>query len=568
MPDPLKSPFPKPFWQPLALTLVSLLFISLLLLMGFLNLEAVDQSMVRLITNSAISLIKNIEKNARSSFEDLIAKQSSDITPSAEEEEDSLQEAFLIELTNLAQALDKQWSNGKLTPAAADAWMKKEGIAQALILDRQGHYLLQTSPAPTQVMTQTQPVIAGQEDFKIHIFSFAREGGADHGFIALRRNSGAGTIVLILDRVGWYQRCAKFAIEKVFFELERPANIAYCLMRDSGGDQIIFSQIDAIPPYGGQGFLKIFSYPGNVKARKFSDQQRDYLDIVMPINLGHDALLLLRIGLITDQIRLISHQHKRNIFIAISFLTLIALLAVGLLSWNQKRYIQHIRAMEQRIHQAERLSAVGRLAAGMAHEIRNPLNAISMAIQRLHREQPHQLTAIIRADINRLNQIIEEFLTISRSHQLKFQNIPLLELLKPLLLLIEAEAEAKSISIKTDWPEPNLSAEVDADRIRQAVINLAKNALEASVEPGSITFGLKTAPDGRISIKVSDTGKGIAAKDMAHIFDPDFTTKEKGLGLGLALVYEIVAGHGGEILVSSQPGQGSTFEILLPPKRI
>jgi len=231
---------------------------------------------------------------------------------------------------------------------------------------------------------------------------------------------------------------------------------------------------------------------------------------------------------------------------------------------NQAKHLANMREMERRLNRAERLSAMGRLAAGVAHEIRNPLNAISMACQRLQKDNLDQLTGIIRDEVRRLNQIVEEFIGFSRSGKLALKAHDITALLRQMALLVAEEAASQGITLQTDWPESPLVIWIDADKIKQALFNIIKNAMESIPDQGTVTLGVAREGKRWVNVRISDTGTGLSREAIEQIFDPDYTTKEKGLGLGLALVYEIIQGHNGEIRVMSEPGNGTTFEILLP----
>jgi signal transduction histidine kinase len=225
-----------------------------------------------------------------------------------------------------------------------------------------------------------------------------------------------------------------------------------------------------------------------------------------------------------------------------------------------------MQQMERRLHQAERLSAMGRLAAGVAHEFRNPLNAISMACQRLKKDNLGPLSKVIRNEIERLNGIIEEFLGLSRGRQLKLENGDLVDLVRQVVLIMGEEARSRGVIIQTTWTDAPLMMLMDGNKIRQALINILKNAMESISGSGTVTIGIGSKGKEVAIITVSDTGTGLAESDRDKVFNPDFTTKEQGLGLGLALAHEIVQAHGGEIRVRSASDIGATFEILLPVK--
>jgi signal transduction histidine kinase len=142
--------------------------------------------------------------------------------------------------------------------------------------------------------------------------------------------------------------------------------------------------------------------------------------------------------------------------------------------------------------------------------------------------------------------------------------VAVVELLQSILLLVRAEADARGIGIETTWEEPGAAVVMDENRMRQALLNLIKNAFEAMSGPGTLTVSVRSRPQNQVGIEIADTGAGIPAGDIERIFSPDYSTKEKGLGLGLAIALQIIRAHDGELKVTSDPGRGTTFEILLP----
>jgi len=250
-----------------------------------------------------------------------------------------------------------------------------------------------------------------------------------------------------------------------------------------------------------------------------------------------------------------------------------------LLYHDQNLHMAGIVEMERQLEKAERLSSLGQLAAGVAHEIRNPLNAISIATQRLKRdfipsnpqkaEEFQTLSGVIKDEIKRLNGIIEEFLTFSKSRRLEFHNYSVTEVLQKIVNLIREEAETKRIHIETHWHLNSADIPMDVNKLQQALLNIIKNALESiHDEEGKISISVDKEGKNYIIVRISDTGCGMTEEELNSIFNPEYTTKEKGVGLGIPLAFEIIRGHGGDIRVISRKGRGTTFEIILPRERL
>ena len=296
-------------------------------------------------------------------------------------------------------------------------------------------------------------------------------------------------------------------------------------------------------------------------------QGQGLLMMVERITLRDQRPLTAYLQLNTENLDRMIGKERRWGLLSLGFMVFLVVLSMWFLYRNQNRHIARVRRyMEQRLQQAERLSAMGRLASGVAHEIRNPLNAISMACQRLKEENLQQLSGVIRNEIGRLNMIVEEFLGLSKERRLKLEKTDLADLVQQVGLLMEEEARARGIEIRTIGIETALMMWLDGNRIKQALINMVKNAMDAIIESGTVTIGIRRKGKDMAVVTLSDTGTGLTEEDLDKIFNLDFTTKEQGLGLGLALSHEIIKAHGGEISVQSTPGVGTTFLIMLPIK--
>lgn len=227
-------------------------------------------------------------------------------------------------------------------------------------------------------------------------------------------------------------------------------------------------------------------------------------------------------------------------------------------------------AMEADLRRRDRLASMGALASGVAHEVRNPLNAIGVIVQRLRREftslkdqgEYAQLTGVVAEEVKRVNRIIQQFLELARPPALAKKREDLAALLERAAQTIEPRVLAAGLELERDFAASG-AVEVDADQLQQALLNLLGNALEA-LEVGTIRLIARSVADDQVEIVVDDTGPGIPPEELEQIFDLYFTTKAEGTGLGLSLVHRIVTEHGGRIEVQSALGEGTRFIIQLP----
>lgn len=228
-----------------------------------------------------------------------------------------------------------------------------------------------------------------------------------------------------------------------------------------------------------------------------------------------------------------------------------------------------IREMESRMRQADRLATVGRMAANIAHEIRNPLASLTGAIEVLTSpltadDARDRLSQIVARESARLNHIIKNFLEYARPAPLSIAIFDVAAAAEEILLLLEHRASPDSLKVIRDFASP-IPWPVDAQQFRQILWNLCLNAVEAMPDGGELR--VSAAVHGQaLEVSVSDTGDGIGAGDLSHVFEPFFSTKPEGTGLGLALVHRIIQDHGGEIDVRSTPGLGTTFTLTLPAR--
>ncbi len=234
--------------------------------------------------------------------------------------------------------------------------------------------------------------------------------------------------------------------------------------------------------------------------------------------------------------------------------------------------ITELKKYEEEAKKAERLSALGNLAAGVAHEIRNPLNAISITVQRLRAEfeprkdQEEYLSFIqtVLNEIKRLDNIINQFLSLAKAQKLTMVTTDMNEFLNEVIGLVEIDAKDKNVQvIKTMERLPQLK--IDPNEMKKALLNIMLNGVQAIPQGGKLQIeAYLDDSKGNVIIRITDTGIGISKENLSTIFQPYFSTKEKGTGIGLSIAYRIISDHKGKIEVESETGKGTTFTITIP----
>lgn len=256
------------------------------------------------------------------------------------------------------------------------------------------------------------------------------------------------------------------------------------------------------------------------------------------------------------------------------------------LMFNQAAFaIEHASLYEtqseriKKMYRTDRLATLGELAAGAAHEIRNPLTAIRSTIQYLSRDFQHDpvksemITELI-SEVERINKIVQGLLSFARPSELNMSVVNIEQLISQTLLLIHSTLAKQQIEIQFEYFEENTNIQGDAEQLKQVFLNIMLNAVEAmSKNPPdrprtliiSIEKGTMISSDTHyLLITFEDTGRGIESKDIENVFNPFFTTKEDGTGLGLAISYGVINRHEGDIEINSEPGKGTSFIVKLP----
>ncbi len=222
----------------------------------------------------------------------------------------------------------------------------------------------------------------------------------------------------------------------------------------------------------------------------------------------------------------------------------------------------------RRMSRADKLATIGELAAGAAHEIRNPLTAIQSSLQylttKIHTEKENKLLTNALQETGRINEILSALLSFSRPSEIKKEKNNIIEILEGSLNLISIQSKKYKIKITRDYPNTPLLLNSDKAQLKQLFLNILLNSAQAMKEGGELKIEVHPKDSHKILITVTDTGEGIPEDKLDNIFDPFFTTKSGGTGLGLSICYGIIESHRGEIKVKSKVGQGTIISIILP----
>src|SRR5688572_24483187 len=251
------------------------------------------------------------------------------------------------------------------------------------------------------------------------------------------------------------------------------------------------------------------------------------------------------------------------------------------------RNLAYVSQMQSTIAFSRKLVALGRLTAGIAHEVKNPLNAMMIHLELLRMkirkgalvpagaggmlsdaaradEGLLQHVGVIETEVRRLDEVVQGFLKFTRPEDLRLQAVRVSALFEEVLPVLQPEAQKTNVRVVIDSPYDHLAVNGDAAMLRQAVLNLAMNACQAMPQGGTLRLIGAPGPKNRVELRIEDNGIGIVPEHLDRIFDLYFTTKDHGMGIGLSMVYRIIQMHDGEVEVQSTPGRGTTFKVLLP----
>jgi len=391
----------------------------------------------------------------------------------------------------------------------------------------------------------------------------ASRWGGERVAAGVRRTRG-GAIVVTVDATEIAALEKPVSLESLLEEITTGSpEIAYTVFEHADG-RLAFGEAPADAP----------ASPGE---RSLTVAGRPVLEFAIDVPLAGGETARLRLGMRLDNVRSVERRMGLRLVASVAAASGLVALAFGLAGLRRRYGVlsdKHARA-EEALRRRDRLAAMGELASTVAHEVRNPLNAVGMTAQRLkreflgatpasaaEREELEELLSVMTSETHRIDRIVQQFLEYARPPRLAPEPVDLGTLVGDVAGRARPRAESRGVRLEVEAGAPG-TALVDPAQLRQALDNLVRNAVEATPEGGRVTLAARRESGGH-AVEVRDTGRGIEPDHLPRIFDLYFTTKADGTGVGLALTQQIVTAHGGTIEVDSRPGAGTTMTVHLP----
>jgi len=562
--------------SPIYLALICCLIIVLLIIGGFFEINRTRRSLRGILENQGATLLRGLEREIQNTvsvidvMEEVPGGHLLNIASSINFF--ALEDAVIDYLLEIASMVDKGEADRALSTSELKSLAQEKGLKAIEILNEGSQ-----SQVPGKDLPLYEPLLVGTREMVILPFKKPKPDKEDHFSVAILRTGGEGIIVVSVDYPRMKKLRRKFAIQNVLETVGFGEGIQYVSIFDRSLSPIAQTGKEGVGDIRDLSPLQYVHGEEQPRSelRSLSNGQ-EVLEVVKILHLGGEPYGVMQVGLSTQGIRAILSLSRRNIILSIGVLLVLGVAGVTLIYIDQNRHLRKVREMEGRLQTAERLLSLGKLGAGVAHEIRNPLNAIAMAIQRLGSEfrpreegrerEYHEIVRVIRDEIGRLNQIVEQFVLFSKPYRLGIAPSSPVEILENVSVLFAEEARTKSIEIRKEIDPGLPPLMIDKGRITQALINIVTNSIHAMEGGGNLT--IKAKLDGRdwVKITISDTGRGIPEEEIERAFDYSYTTREKGLGLGLPIAHKIIEEHGGRITIESRVGKGTNVFIFLPVK--
>ena len=535
---------------------------ALMIFSAFWELDRSKRELSHVVHEEAVSLVEAIH-------------QSSVNTILSTDQIESLLAERLLNNAWLVAYLD---SAGLLTPARLAEIADANRIFRINVLDRRGNRIMSNHAPDPAHLKQAQrhqpadligPILRGETATMVIGLKEARfEEGQRYAVAVRRRGTSGGAIVLNLDAAELLAFRKQIGIGKLIRDLGDNSGIVFVALQDSQGIIAASGQVTELSSFSADTMLERTMIADTTLMRESVFGDRTIAEVIHPLVLEHTAMGVLRIGLSLDEVHAAeSRMQRRMIMISVVLILLATLVTMTILASRNYQRVQ------RELQRTEKLTALGELASGVAHEIRNPLNAIAMIAQRFAIEfvprkgaaEYRALTGVLRTEAQRVNAIITHFLRFARPPRLQIEPVDPGDLLTHCAALVEPQMKEKGV-LFTVTRHGGGTVMLDRNQMTQALLNLLLNALEATPRDGRITVASWVDHNGAV-ITVTDTGHGIGPEALEKIFNLYYTTKADGTGMGLPMAQQIVAQHQGRLEIESTPGKGTQCTVTVPVGR-
>jgi signal transduction histidine kinase len=590
----------KPIQYPLYLFFVMIILIGILMINGYFEIQRTRSQLFNILETEALIIIKGLEKNSGTWLTDFSRERLLSSAGAMEGSEDvlSVEDLIIERLITLALQLDQLYPGKSLNPQSLKNRIGPMGLSQIYFLNpgpKDPTFSLLPEPLK-QRASFFQKVLTGKSRLAV----FRGEGPVRQTLplaVAVARRHERGAILIPLSLEEYIAMGQQIIIQGFLEDFSGKGNIAFLRVKRSSG-KVIAQTGEPVPDHPDPKGWRKQIRSGDPALFWIKWKGGEFLEIVRSFKPAGRDLGQVQLGLSLKEVNPILDQGRRNTVLMSTVLFVSGLIGIFFIFRLQSRHLRKLRDMEEQIRLKEELSAMGQLAAGVAHEIKNPLNAIGLVVQRLQQEfhwpdsieqkEYERFTRIVRDEIARVNQIIGQFLMMARPPEIRLEEQSVLEILNYVLAVMEEEFRAKGIKIVQKWDEQIPPVRCDRFQLTQAFLNILNNAVEAMPDGGEILLGVKKVRGSDfgvrsvrkpitklitrhpelhkdlVEISVSDTGRGISREGLKKIFAPYYTTKEKGVGLGLAITQKIIQAHEGILEVISTENQGTKVIIRLP----